>query len=384
MSLINKMLQDLESRQGAPSHGGEAYRGLRPVASARGRPRAWALAGVLVAAALSAFYVTAALRPTGTGQTAAMPFSGEAAGYAAAATNDVAEASAQSAADASMPEQAAIRSPVADPSVPTVAPVPTADVAQTEPVEAKRTEITIASIAREPTPAPQSNEPRPPESPAARRKPTAISSAPPAEQGLLDKKVRPLTAKETAEDHYRRAARLLEQGRGDAARSELVSALAIDAAHHAARELLAGLELQRGRWEDAGKILETGLQVSPGHYPFAQLLARVRMERGDQERALAVLEAAAPHGARDPDFLGFLAALYQRAGRNADAVKTYRRAVALRADDARAWLGLAISLEAEGEPGAAADAYRRARAAGGLAPALDGYATQRLTALKAR
>lgn len=406
MSLINKMLQDLEARQGASSNDQRVYQDLRPVPRTRIRGRRRAL-GILLAAVTvggpAAFYVSANLRPTPpeSRPTALTQNTPPAADIRAVAVKEAAVAEPEvgkTAAEGSFGGESGNR--VASPT-PADAGHPTSPTALTgdavAALETGSTESTGAVPAKAPTPAargvadrsaePAGTRPRLPDrtevAKADRRRPTDQAVTTPAGTESLDKKIRPLTPRETAEDQYRRAARLIEQGRREEAASALRGAVAADAGHHPARELLAGLELQQGRWRAAEELLEAGLRESPQHYAFAQLLARVRVEHGAEEQALAVLEAAAPHAGRDPGFLSFLAALYQRAGRNAEAARTYRQAVALRDNDSRAWLGLAIALEAEGQHRPAADAYRRARAVGGLAPALDNYASQRLAALKA-
>jgi MSHA biogenesis protein MshN len=79
-----------------------------------------------------------------------------------------------------------------------------------------------------------------------------------------------------------------------------------------------------------------------------------------------------------------MATLYQRAGRHPEAVEAYSRAVRLNPQQGRWWLGLAISLEAAQNHGAAADAYQRAVQSGGLDSASRQYAQQRLVLLKNR
>lgn len=404
MSLINKMLQDLEARQGGGSNSRPAYQGLRPVPRARIRSRRRALGVVLVSLVLGApagFYVRASLRPSGSAEVqsalarAQTPSPAEIRAEPASETKPVgaptleaqamappdtgSAAPANDGAPADELGSSAEESPVASSSA-------NEDVVGEQSASPAPAEVAVAEAALKPERRTEPAKPQP-----ARRLSVARADRPkaavfplsPAVSGEpLDKKIRPLSPRETAEDQYRRAARLLEQGRSEEARSAARAAVAADAGHHAARELLVGLELQQGRSHEAAELLEAGLQISPQHYPFAQLLARVHVEHGADGQALGVLEAAAPHAARDPDFLSFLAALYQRAGRHAEAAQTYRQAVGLRETDGRAWLGLAISLEAQSEREAARDAYRRARTVGGLALALDRYATQRLAALE--
>ena len=65
-------------------------------------------------------------------------------------------------------------------------------------------------------------------------------------------------------------------------------------------------------------------------------------------------------------------------------MKAYERALALRPNDARTWLGFAISLEATEQWSAAKNAYLRAKQSEGLTPTLLEYADSRLEALKDR
>lgn len=198
---------------------------------------------------------------------------------------------------------------------------------------------------------------------------------------VLDKKVRPLTAEENAEASYRRALRLIEQGRSEEAIHQLREALAAQPTHVKARELAAGIELQTGHWREAQGLLEEGLRHVSNNYLFARMLARVYVDHGAEGKALAVMESAAPQGSDDGEFSALLGLLYQRAGRHADAIKAYERAVSLQPNEARTWLGFAISLEGIEQWGAAKNAYRRAQQ-GDLPPSLARYAEQRLAALK--
>lgn len=219
--------------------------------------------------------------------------------------------------------------------------------------------------------------------PAAKPKPTAAVATEEARaEGSVDKRVRPFTSEEKAESAYRTALRYLDQGRADDAAHDLVEALHADPQHKRARELLVGLSLKNGRWQKAQQLLEEGLVHAPKHYPFAQLLARIHIDHGAEQKALALLERTAPLASNDPDFRSLLATVYQRVGRHADAVTTFGQVVELRPGDARAWLGLAISLESERQSGPARRAYERAQQLGGLPTPLAKYTEQRLVALR--
>lgn len=204
----------------------------------------------------------------------------------------------------------------------------------------------------------------------------------PAGKTVLEKKVKPLSPQDKAESQYRLAATSLQQNRVSEAENQLRAALAAQPAHVKARELLAGLALQGGRWREAQSLLEQGVAQHPQHYPFAQLLARSYVDRGQDLKALSLLEKSRDAAGTDAEYFAFLATLYQRAGRHGDAVKSFTEAVTLRPQDGRWWLGFAISLEATEQWKASGEAYQRAAASGSLDRQLLQYAQQRLAAIK--
>lgn len=221
--------------------------------------------------------------------------------------------------------------------------------------------------------------------------PDAVPSGPEAEpvskseavpRPVLEKKVKPLTPEQRAESEYRLAAAALQNKRSGEAESRLRVALTAQPTHLKARELLAGLLLQGGRWRDAQAQLEKGVDLHPLHYPFAQLLARVYVDHGQEKKALELLEKTRAAGSGDADYLAFLATLKQRAGRQDDAARNFRQALALRPQEGRWWLGLAISLEATGKWRESAEAYERAATSGSLDRKLQQYSQQRLAVVK--
>jgi len=83
--------------------------------------------------------------------------------------------------------------------------------------------------------------------------------------------------------------------------------------------------------------------------------------------------------AGDPAQDDLLALAYQRLGRHEQAVALYHRLLRRQPENARHWLGLAMSLEQQGALDEALAAYRRARQPGDLSPRLDAFARERLT-----
>ena len=148
-----------------------------------------------------------------------------------------------------------------------------------------------------------------------------------------------------------------------------------------ARELLIGLMLRGERGDDALRELDAGLARHPAHGNFILIKARLLAQSGDNPAAIALLEQYAHPAAIRAQRLQMLGALYQQEGRYAGAAEHYRALLTVQPDAAAGWVGLAISLDARGDDGAAA-AYRRALVIGGLPTSAEAYARGRLAELE--
>jgi len=251
--------------------------------------------------------------------------------------------------------------------------VPSTDQKNEKNKEAKQAITTVASVKK-----PVMKGDAPKAAPVSSPVPEGTS----ADNGVMNKKLKPLSPDEQAEDEYHQAVSLLQKGRAADAEKRLKAALNLSAVHPQSRELLAGLALQNGRWHEAQQTLEQGIEKVPAHYPFALLLARIQIEHGADQKALAVMEASRHAGAGSADYMAFLAELYRRSGNHAEAIKAYTEAIKLNPQEGRSWVGMGISLEVAQDWKTAGDAYQRAIETGTLDDNLLKYARQRLTAVK--
>lgn len=390
MSLINKMLVDLEARRDAPAIDVPVkpiFDDLRPsmgMAPTRRVPPL-AVAVVVVATAAGGFFAWRqwqAVEPV-IPLAAPQPAAAQAPPHAAPVAPVIPAPMVAAVPVAPTPAVAAT-TPMADTSA--VAAPPTPVVATAPPPVPAPVIAPAPPAATVAAPRPAATPARATPKPVAASKPKAevVAAIPDAEPTLIDKKERVQTPQQKAENAYRTALAQLKQRQLAQAEPNLRAALSDYPAHTQAREMLAGLLLETARWSEATELLARGLETIPTHYAFAQLLARVYVEHGMEAKALATLESAQAHATRDADYRGFLATLYQRAGRHVEAANHYRDALALRPYEAKWWLGLGISLEAERNWAAADEAYTRAQEAGGLTPALKRYIDERLQAVKAR
>jgi len=213
---------------------------------------------------------------------------------------------------------------------------------------------------------------------AAPAKPAADAATRPE----IKKEMRAITPRDLAENEYRKAVTLLNQGRLADAEEGFQAALSLFPEHHNARQGLIGLLVQGRKLEEAERVLEVGVKLSPGQTGFNMTLARLQAERGDNAQATATLQRGLEHAQGSAEYAAFLAALLQRQGRHEEAIEQFHSAVRLRPGSGVWWLGLGISLQATNRSTAAQEAYRQARAAGNLQPDLAALAEQRLRQLQ--
>ena len=356
MSVINKMLQDLDRRQALAGMGDAQI--VRPSATKGvGREWFWRILAFLLAALLAwmgwvAFQVLY-LKPLAT------------------------EAAYQAAASAK--SQPAPKPAAPAPASPPAAPVAVAEAPKPGP-ETLRLAVQIETPLREREP-----EPVKPEAPKAEPvkveapKPAAVSPKP--KPPVVDKRDLAPRATDAAEPYFRRAVLLLNHGRVSEAEDQLIAALTADPAHQAARQTYVALLLEQSRTDAARRVLQDALAANPTQPTFALALARIHTEQRDYHAALEVMDGAGSI-ARNADFQALRGAVLQRLSRHGEAVEAYQSAIRGGSQPATTWVGFGISLEATGRKADAAQAYRRALAAGPIAPEAREYAEGRVRSLE--
>lgn len=184
-----------------------------------------------------------------------------------------------------------------------------------------------------------------------------------------------------ADAHHAKALAAERIGRIDEALSELAASLEARPSNVAARLRLAQLHAARGSREDALRVLAAGRELEPARADLALLEARLLAEEQHPDRALASLDSI-PTEARGAEFHALHAALFAAQGAHARAIDAFSAALRLEPRRGPAWLGLAISLEAENRGREARGAYQRALLVGGLEPAARAWAEERSGALE--
>jgi MSHA biogenesis protein MshN len=389
MSLINKMLQDLDARGGAGDAPVPDDIKAVPVVERDRRPLliGSAAAGVLVLAAGGwygwQYWQSHRAPPPGPPpkivdnrpHPSSLAQGESARSDAAAAAKPGTPPSAPGAptsADAAAPAAMPAAMPAA-PALPATAPASAADAL--EPASAS---------------APQRAKPD--------ASPTRVAAAPKnrraADQGDAADTARPrkpaatpadgivqheLTPKQMSENSYRRALAALQEGRVNVALADLDKAVELDPRNDAARQTYVSLLLENRRTDDAIRQLRLALGVEPRQPGLAMVLARLQLEKGGP--ALETLLKTLPYAANNADYLAFLAGVLQREQRHTEAAEQYRNALAMAPDNAIWWMGLGISLQADQHLPEAREAYRHARAGTGLTPELKAFIDRKLDQL---
>jgi len=367
VSLINQMLQDLDSRRAASGAKSGLPDEVRPLPPAR--PARWPLwlaggAGLLVVAGTFAWYV-ADLRG------APVP-------RIEVSTPPVAVAPG-------LPPRAALPALPTEPAAPD-APVatPAADKADEPPARKsgeREAQLRIATALHLPpefkpaaiVAAAPANEPA--AAPALALNPAPAKSAAPAQ---IEKTAPAASSRERAEAEYRKALAVLNQGRQAEAIEVLRGALRQDATHVAPRQLLLKLLVENKRLDEAADLLQEGLQVQPAQISWAMSLARLQVDRGDLLGAWQTLLRSLPAAENNADYRGFAAHVLQRLGKHKESAEHYQAATRLAPGEGRWWLGLGLALEADGHPAEAREAFQRARASGTLGAELSNLVEQKL------
>jgi len=421
MSLINKMLQDLDAR-GTPA--GESFpSNVKPVAPARRglnkRAIVVAVAGACAVGAL-AWYGWGQFRGADGGQAAA-PVAAVVASKPAAAPGMVAPGQGMTSTITLAPNDAASPVPKLAPpqavtpggsadAVPAGATAAAAAGADTVTPAGGKSAAMVAPPAQ-PAPSAQPQPRAETTRPSARRSeaaPPARSYAPvePDSEAaramrnamlleLQSRQARPAaherhteggrsagreeTGKQRAEGEYRRALASLQEGRMIETVASLEQALRIDPLHEAARQTLVGLLIEAKRPDDAMRQLQLGLTQDPRQPALAMLLARLQIERGGS--GIETLTRTLPYAGNNPEYHAFLAGALQRQQRHREAALEYQSALRGTPDNGVWWMGLGISLQAEKRNGEALDAFQKAKAGAGLTPELQAFVERKIQQL---
>ena len=371
MSLINRMLQDLDKRQAGGSGESALPVGVQVATSAPLPPRlrpAVAVFALLGLALAATFHFWEGPLPL-----ASLPFiDSPQSGLALQPVVSV-KATPQAA-----PEGAGDR------GLPAQSPVGSEPVKSELPLEnGLAPAVTDKSLEKPVATAPGASGNVAAARPAAKKKAAREASeevepahdkAPPLR---LDKPVAGEDLRNVADFHYRQALDAYALGRTTESLAQGREAIRLNPDHLDARQLLLRQLVEQRDLEAARSLLRDGVARHPQQAGWVKLLLRLELERGDLTAARSVVEQAPASVVGQADFQSLAGLLAQRQGRQAEAADHFRSALGRNPADGRAWIGLGLALEAQGHEPEAREAFRRALTTEGLPGELQALAQKK-------
>ncbi|EKE85406.1 tetratricopeptide repeat protein [Idiomarina xiamenensis] len=374
MSVINKMLRDLDKRQQQPGQQPAATAAAQMPSSGIGL---WWLVIIMVALLLAVIVAFAwqlnsdkpVLQPQ---VNSAQPASPEL--EPTAAVNDGTAATATA-----LYSVTPAVSPQNSPTVPAEV-VDDDRQLQTEPTStsAELNTLEVRSEAEQPPIIEKTTTP----TVAAEQSPQVSQSteSPKSEQMSVEQVQ--LSPNELAEKKYQAALDSLQKERPDSAEQLFKDALALNPEHIQARSRLAALWYGRGNGGEALQVLARGVALLPQQPDWRLLQARIQRALSDDNAALASLQQVSVAVAQMPDVFILRATLAQQLGQYQQALQDYQRLHQWQPDDARWLLGAGVASEYLEQPDSALSYYQRGLAARELSQSLQQFMQQRVQQLE--
>jgi len=387
MSLINKMLQDLDTRRAAYGVGTALPNDVRPLPKPQASRLPFILAGMLLIVLVGGFVVyQLQMRQEAAAPVVPVPVAVDPVAAVSVPLPTIAQPTSEQEISAQSVLPRAEQEAVATPSLGRLdGSLRMADLIKPTKENIGGTKPAVSSSVAPRAVAVSSGKPMPAEKksadernkvePAERALPALAATAPQvagksARTPMIERSDSVGTPRDRAETEYRKAIAAVNQGRIEEALESLRNSLRQDGLHSASRQLLVKLLLEAKRPDEAIQALHDGLQGQPAQTGWAMSLARLQVDRGDLAGAWQTLDYSLPAAVGNADYQGFAAHVLQRLGRNKEASERYQAASRLSPADGRWWLGLGLVLDAEGRSAEAREAYLRARQSGNLSAEL--------------
>ncbi|MCS6260961.1 tetratricopeptide repeat protein [Shewanella baltica] len=209
----------------------------------------------------------------------------------------------------------------------------------------------------------------------------AIHRLAPQAQGQMAITEVKLTPKQLAKKRFTLASEAERDGKLKDAISYYEQTLALEPNMHEARNQLAALHYGQGQLAKASEVLQQGMLLFPQQLDFALLLARVQQAAGQADLALATL-ANIPdtHPLARQKWMA-QSDLAQKLGQFSVSEQAYRQLLQKEPQQAKWWMGLAYALDSQQQFPQARQAYRTALGHRGLSAQASAFIEQRLTQL---
>lgn len=190
-----------------------------------------------------------------------------------------------------------------------------------------------------------------------------------------------LTPQQLAKKRFGLAMDAKRNGDMDDAMQLFNQVLTIDPSMHQARKQLAAMFYGRQQYIQASEVLEQGLALYPKEYEFIILLARVQLAQGHNQAVLALLKQIPASSKFAMEKWALQSDIAQKLGQFELAEQGYRKLAQHQPEQPRWWMGLAYALDSQANYTAAKTAYKQALLYPGLSSAAEQFIKTRLQQL---
>jgi MSHA biogenesis protein MshN len=178
-----------------------------------------------------------------------------------------------------------------------------------------------------------------------------------------------------------RIAESLNNDNLDLARPLLYELLETEPNNIKARKKLASLLFAQGNYAQSKQLLVRGIELHPTQGDLRLMLARLHVVQKEPLQAMNVLTEFQPNTNDQTEYLAYRAALAQQLKQPKLAKSDYQTLTNIESTNAKWWLGLAIVEDQLGELNKAVQAYTKAKSLGQLDSSVNDFMQQRISAL---
>jgi MSHA biogenesis protein MshN len=174
----------------------------------------------------------------------------------------------------------------------------------------------------------------------------------------------------------------LSEGDNGLAIRRLEELLRVQPANIEARKKLAAILFAEKRSKQAEHVLLQGINKHPQRSDLRLMMARLYMQRKDNKAAIQLLSEVEPDTANKMEFLAYRAALLQQNAHYEPAMTDYINLLEADSTNSKWWLGLAITQDRLGQTNEALSAYRSAFNKEQLSPSVIKFVEQRMSQIE--
>ena len=190
-----------------------------------------------------------------------------------------------------------------------------------------------------------------------------------------------LTKTQLAQVQFKKAQTAENDKRLDEAAGLYLDAIILDPSLHSARKQLVNIYYGRNNADTALQLLESGISLFPTHWEFYLMKANIENALQEYNSALMSLSYIDDNTEFARDKWVFQGDIAQKNAQYSVSEAAYRSLLKIESTQARWWLGLAYALDSQQEYIKAAAAYRSALNYSGLSNAATEFVKQRLEQL---